>query len=67
MKDELVFIPVPEQEKNDVSELSKKGYILLKENKTEEAIGCFTSILKLADSNNYALVGIGDAYRKIHD
>ena len=64
MQSELEMIPEELDEKNDISELSKKGYLLLKENKTEEAIECFTDILRVSDSNNYALVGMGDANRK---
>jgi tetratricopeptide (TPR) repeat protein len=47
-----------------VAELSKKGYLLLKENKINEAIDCFTAILSIDENNNYALVGMGDATRK---
>jgi tetratricopeptide (TPR) repeat protein len=47
-----------------VAELSKKGYLLLKENKISEAIDCFTAILSIDENNNYALVGMGDATRK---
>jgi tetratricopeptide (TPR) repeat protein len=48
----------------EVSELSKKGYQFLKENKTPEAIECFDKILAVDGNNNYALVGMGDASRK---
>jgi tetratricopeptide (TPR) repeat protein len=48
----------------EISELSKKGYQLLKENKIFEAIDCFNRILAVDDANNYALVGMGDAIRK---
>ncbi|MDR0622959.1 MAG: tetratricopeptide repeat protein, partial [Treponema sp.] len=48
----------------EVSELSKKGYQLLKENKVSEAIDCFKKILSVDENNNYALVGMGDATRK---
>jgi len=51
---------------NEISELSKKGYQLLKENKTEEAARCFQQILGNEPENNYALVGMGDTERKRH-
>ena len=47
-----------------ITELSKKGYQLLKENKVTEAIDCFSKILLSDEHNNYALVGMGDAARK---
>ena len=47
-----------------IAELSKKGYLLLKENKIAEANEAFNAILELEDNNNYALVGLGDAQRK---
>lgn len=49
---------------NEISELSKKGYSLLKENRTEEAKEAFKQILSIEDNNNYALVGLGDCERK---
>ena len=52
------------QELNEISDLSKKGYQFLKENRTMEAMACFTKILENAENNNYALVGMGDVYRK---
>jgi tetratricopeptide (TPR) repeat protein len=48
----------------DVSEWSKRGYQLLKENRVGEAIECFQRILDVDPYNNYALVGMGDAIRK---
>ncbi|MDR2499785.1 MAG: tetratricopeptide repeat protein [Treponema sp.] len=51
-------------ELSEISELSKKGYLLLKENKTIEAMDCFSQILAKDEHNNYALVGMGDASRK---
>ncbi|MEJ5189215.1 MAG: tetratricopeptide repeat protein, partial [Breznakiellaceae bacterium] len=48
----------------EISELSKKGYHLLKENKIPEAVECFKTILEKDPDNNYALVGLGDAARK---
>lgn len=53
-----------DQELDEISETSKKGYQLLKENRYEEAIECFASILEKDKENNYALVGLGDAARK---
>ena len=47
-----------------ITEISKTGYHLLKENKISEAIDCFTKILMMDENNNYALVGMGDATRK---
>ena len=47
-----------------ITEISKTGYNLLKENKITEAIDCFTKILMMDENNNYALVGMGDATRK---
>jgi tetratricopeptide (TPR) repeat protein len=47
-----------------IAEISKHGYQLLKENKTSDAIDCFSKILLLDENNNYALVGMGDAARK---
>jgi tetratricopeptide (TPR) repeat protein len=52
------------QEISEISELSKKGYLFLKENKISEAINCFNKILLVDQNNNYALVGMGDATRK---
>ncbi|MCL2185074.1 MAG: tetratricopeptide repeat protein [Treponema sp.] len=48
----------------NISEISKSGYHLLKENKIDDAIDCFSKILLLDENNNYALVGMGDASRK---
>ena len=48
-----------------ITEISKTGYFLLKKNRTEDAIDCFSKILMLDENNNYALVGMGDAYRKL--
>ena len=47
-----------------ISELSKKGYSLLKENRVDYAIEAFSKILNIEDNNNYALVGLGDSERK---
>jgi tetratricopeptide (TPR) repeat protein len=50
--------------RKEISEISKNGYKLLREDKVSEAIDCFSSILALDENNNYALVGMGDATRK---
>jgi tetratricopeptide (TPR) repeat protein len=56
-----------EMETNElnIQELSKKGYALLKENKAREALDYFCRILNEDPNNNYALVGAGDACRKM--
>jgi tetratricopeptide (TPR) repeat protein len=48
----------------DITELSKEGYQLLKENKVSEALDRFKKILEMDTENNYALVGMGDSCRK---
>jgi tetratricopeptide (TPR) repeat protein len=52
------------QELTEISDLSKKGYQFLKEDKIHDAIECFNKILAIDEYNNYALVGMGDAIRK---
>jgi tetratricopeptide (TPR) repeat protein len=47
-----------------VTELSKEGYQMLKENRVNEALDCFKRILEMDTENNYALVGMGDSCRK---
>jgi tetratricopeptide (TPR) repeat protein len=47
-----------------ITELSKEGYQLLKENRVNEALDCFKRILDMDTENNYALVGMGDSCRK---
>ena len=49
---------------NEIAELSKKGYTLLKENQISEAEAFFKQIVEQDPENNYALVGLGDAARK---
>ncbi len=49
---------------SEISELSKKGYLYLKENQIDDAISSFSQILKIEENNNYALVGLGDCERK---
>ncbi|MBT3273915.1 MAG: tetratricopeptide repeat protein [Spirochaetales bacterium] len=50
-----------------ISDLSKRGYQLLKENYIDEAVECFVQIIEVDEANNYALVGLGDAARKKRD
>ncbi|QSH94506.1 tetratricopeptide repeat protein [Treponema phagedenis] len=47
-----------------IAQLSKEGYALLKIEDTDKAIEEFKKILELEEHNNYALVGLGDAARK---
>ena len=47
-----------------ISELSKRGYHLLKEDHIAEAEENFRRIIEVEPQNNYALVGMGDAARK---
>ncbi|MDR1866893.1 MAG: tetratricopeptide repeat protein [Treponema sp.] len=51
-------------EQREISEWSKKGYQLLREDKVPDAIDYFSKILTIDSENNYALVGMGDANRK---
>ncbi len=51
----------------DVTELSQKGYQLLKEGFLDQAETHFRRILETEPSNNYALVGLGDTERKRHN
>jgi len=53
-------------EEKRITDISKTGYLSLKENKINDAIDCFSKILKLDENNNYALVDIGDAYRNMN-
>lgn len=63
--DEFFELSEPlDTELNEISDSSKKGYQLLKENRFDEAIACFAQILEKDPENNYALVGLGDAARK---
>ena len=48
----------------EISDLSKQGYQLIKDNRIDEAKDAFYKILKIDENNNYALVGLGDAERK---
>ena len=56
--------PVHEEGKPEISDLSQKGYLYLKENRIEDAKQCFEQIIAIEPENNYALVGLGDAARK---
>jgi tetratricopeptide (TPR) repeat protein len=47
-----------------LANLSRLGYQHLRGNALADAIDCFRQILDIQPDNNYALVGIGDAYRK---
>lgn len=51
---------------NKISELSKKGYQLIRENDISGAKEAFNSILQIEENNNYALVGLGDIERKLN-
>ena len=53
----------PEEE--EIASLSKRGYKLLHDGLYDDAIICFQKILGLEPKNAYALVGIGDAERKL--
>lgn len=59
-----ISIPKADDASNEISELSKKGYQFLKENKVEDAVNSFKKILEIEENNNYALVGLGDSERK---
>ena len=48
----------------DVTEKSKRGYQLIKEERLAEAETLFNDILEKDNDNNYALVGLGDIERK---
>ena len=48
----------------EIHELSRNGYRLLKAGSVDDAMFCFEKILELDPENNYALVGLGDAYRR---
>lgn len=56
--------PVHEEGKPEISDLSQKGYLYLKENRIADAEACFQKIIEIEPENNYALVGLGDAARK---
>ncbi len=51
---------------NEIAELSKRGYQLLKEGEVDKAKAEFKKILEIEANNNYALVGLGDSERKLN-
>ena len=53
-----------QQDIEEITTLSKRGYQLLKENMVSGAEEYFTTILDKYPNNNYALVGLGDVERK---
>ncbi|MCK5154792.1 MAG: tetratricopeptide repeat protein [Spirochaetales bacterium] len=57
---------LPADEIAEISQLSRRGYQLLKENRIVEAEKHFHRILDKYPTNNYALVGLGDIFRKRH-
>lgn len=63
---EDIMVPENVEGIDKISELSKKGYQLIKENDIEGAKNAFNSILELEENNNYALVGLGDVERKLN-
>ena len=56
--------PKRQVRQDEVSDLSKRAYRLLRESQTGSAIELFRLILEQEPGNNYALVGMGDALRK---
>lgn len=50
----------------EISDLSKKGYQLIRDNNIEGAKKAFSDILEIEENNNYALVGLGDIERKLN-
>lgn len=50
--------PVHEEGKPEISDLSQKGYLYLKENRIADAEACFQKIIEIEPENNYALVGL---------
>ena len=56
----------PDEITNKISDLSKKGYQLIKENDIQGAKKAFNEILEIEENNNYALVGLGDTERKLN-
>lgn len=55
------------QANEEISQLSKHGYQLLKVNLIHEAEKIFLQIIEQEPHNNYALVGLGDISRKKRD
>lgn len=59
------LLDIPEDvTQTQITELSKQAYSLLKADNITEAVNIFNKILELDPTNNYALVGLGDAERK---
>ena len=55
---------LPESERERITDLSREGYQHLRENNLGAAEERFRAILEIDANNNYALVGLGDTYRK---
>jgi len=53
-----------ESKRDTITDLSREGYQHLREGNLDQAESRFHAILDLDSSNNYALVGLGDTYRK---
>jgi tetratricopeptide (TPR) repeat protein len=51
----------------EIQEMSKAAYNFLKQGQPLEALDLFKQILEWDPDNNYALVGTGDAYRKLNN
>ena len=49
---------------DELTKLSREGYLFLKANEIDRAEAEFKKMLELDENNNYALVGLGDAARK---
>ena len=49
---------------DELTKLSREGYLFLKANEIDRAEAEFKKMLALDENNNYALVGLGDAARK---
>lgn len=58
------YIPEAGKTSSEISDLSKEGYLFLKESRIQDAKNSFQKILELENNNNYALVGLGDSERK---
>lgn len=67
LEEEKLNSNAEESLKREISELSKSGYQLLKENNITDAEITFMKILEKDPENNYAFVGLGDATRKKKD
>ena len=64
IQEEIILSSPDDSSSGEISELSKKGYSYLKDNRLSDAISAFSQILVLEENNNYALVGLGDSERK---